>query len=73
MAEVAEANGNYSRATLYDNPLLTPEEIERVIQEDARDEGMTVEEYKASATFRREYLAEQAMKRIDVIQVEMGL
>lgn len=60
MAEIAESNGNYSRATLYDNPLLTQEDIQRILEEDARDEGMTVEEYKVTPTFRREYLAERA-------------
>ena len=29
MAEVAEANGSYAHRTIYDNPMLTPEQIER--------------------------------------------
>lgn len=59
IAEIAEANGNYERRTIYDNPLLTKEQIDQVIEDDARDDGMTVEEYKRSPTFRREYMAER--------------
>lgn len=69
MAEIAEANGNYSRATLYDNPLLTSEDVTRITEEDAKDEGMSVEEYKATPTFRREYLAERA---VDTTLTAMG-
>jgi hypothetical protein len=69
MAEIAEANGNYSRASLFDNPLLTPEDIARILDEDARDEGMTVEEYKRTPTFRREYMAERA---VDTTLTVMG-
>lgn len=59
MCERAEANGHLSRRLIYDNPRLTQERIEEFIAEDARDEGMTVEEYKQTPTFRREYLAQR--------------
>jgi hypothetical protein len=59
ICERAEALGHWSRKTLYDNPRLTPERISEFIAEDARDEGMTVEEYQATAVFRREYMAER--------------
>lgn len=54
---MAEANGTYSHCTLYDNPRLTPETIRAYLESDASALGMTVEEYKASADFRREWLA----------------
>ncbi len=57
MAERAESRGNYARRTLYDNPRLTPARIEKYIAEDAADEGQTPDEYRASDTFQREYLA----------------
>lgn len=63
IAEICEANGNYARRTIYDNPLLTRERIEQMIADDARDEGMTVEEYMASPTFRREYMAERIVDK----------
>lgn len=63
VAETAEANGTYERRTIYDNPRLTPERIEEFIAEDAKDEGMTVEEYIKTDTFRREYLAERVTNK----------
>ena len=59
ICERAEQLGHWSRRTIYDNPRLTPERIAEFIAEDARDEGLTVDEYQATATFRREYLAER--------------
>ena len=63
ICERAEANGHLSHKVIYDNPRLTPERIEEFIAEDARDEGMSVEEYKQTATFRREYLAERVVDK----------
>lgn len=48
---------SYDYATLYDNPRLTPEQIEAYLQADADELGMTREEYKASTHYRREWLA----------------
>ncbi len=57
MAERAESRGNYARRTLFDNPRLTPARIAQYIAEDAADEGQTPDEYRASDTFQREYMA----------------
>jgi len=59
ICEVAEANGNWTRKTIYDNPLLTQEQVDKFIADDARDNGYTVEEYVQTTEFRREYLAER--------------
>ena len=59
ICEHAEANGHLSNTTIYDNPRLRPERIQQFIEEDARDEGMTVEEYTQTATFQREYMAKR--------------
>ena len=59
ICEVAEVNGSHMRKTIHDNPLLTKTQIERFIEEDARDNGYTVEEYVRTPEFRREYLAER--------------
>lgn len=63
VTEAAEVTGNHAHRTLYQNPRLTPERIEEYIAEDARDEGMTPEEYIQTDTFRREYLAERVVDR----------
>lgn len=70
MAERAEANGNYARRTIYDNPRLTPEQITQFIEDDAKEEGMTREQYEATDTFRREYLAERVIDKLLVVVPE---
>jgi hypothetical protein len=64
MAERAEARGTYARRTIYDNPQLTPERIAAFIADDAKDEGMSVEQYMLSDDFRREHLAERVVNRL---------
>lgn len=67
VAERAEARGNYARRTVWDNPLLTKEQIQRFIETDAKDEGMTPEEYQRTDDFRREYLAERVVNKLLVV------
>jgi hypothetical protein len=59
ICEVAESNGSWMRKTIFDNPLLTQEQIKRFIEEDARDNGYSVDEYLKTSEFRREYMAER--------------
>lgn len=61
LSESAESNGSHIRRTLYDNPRLTKEEIETFIAQDAAMIGMTVEEFKDSDVFKREYLAQRVI------------
>jgi hypothetical protein len=70
IAERAEANGNFAKRTIYDNDLLTQEKIAAFIAADAKDEGMTPEEYKGTDTFRREYLAERVVNKLLVVLPE---
>lgn len=57
LAEKAEASGNYARRTVWDNSRLTTQQIEQFISDDAKDEGLTVEQYMNSTDFKREYMA----------------
>lgn len=60
-AELYEAAAKIGRAeheTLYQNPQLTHEQIEAVIEKAAQERGVGVETFKKSTYFRREYLAE---------------
>ncbi len=70
VAERAEANGNYARRTIYDNPRLTQERIAAFIAEDAKEDGLTPEAYVETDTFRREYLAERVIDRLLVVVPE---
>lgn len=64
LAEKAEGTANYARRTVWQNPLLTEAAIKAFIEQDAKDEGFTVEQYMASDAFRREYLAERVINRM---------
>lgn len=70
IAELAEANNNYARRTIHDNPLLTPERIAAFIEADAKDAGLSVEEYKLTDAFRREYMAERVVNKLLVVVPE---
>jgi hypothetical protein len=59
ICEIAEANGNWTRKTIFDNPLLSQAQVAKFIEDDAKDNGYTVEEYQRTTEFRREYLAER--------------
>lgn len=63
IAEKAEANGAYFNRDVWSNPLLTREQIEKFIADDAHDEGISVEAYMDSDDFRREYMAERVINR----------
>lgn len=65
-AEAAEANGNYFKATIYDNPLLTPEKIARAMVGATKGkiklkDAVEIAKNKGNienTTWRREYMAE---------------
>ena len=59
ICEVAEANGNWMRKTIFDNPLLTEAAVQKFVADDAKDNGFTVDEYIQTTEFRREYMAER--------------
>jgi hypothetical protein len=70
MTEQAEARGAYAHRTIYDNPRLSDAQREDFIRTDAEDEGLPVEEYKATDTFRREYMAERVVDKMLVVLPE---
>lgn len=48
----------YFHHTIYDNPRLSPPQIEAFIAKQAASRGQTTEAYKKSPSFRREFMAE---------------
>lgn len=64
IAEKAEANGAYFNRDVWANPLLTKEQITKFIEDDARDEGVSVEAYIESDDFQREYCAKRVINRL---------
>lgn len=72
LAERAELTGNFLRRSVFQNPMLTAEQLRAFIEQDARDEGLTPEDYQLTDTFRREYLAERVIDRLLVVVPEWG-
>lgn len=67
IAERAEAQGSYARRTLYQNPRLTPEQVQQFLEDDAKEEGLVVEEYVRTDEFRREWMAERFTNKLLVV------
>lgn len=67
IAERAEAKGNYARRTIYDNPLLTKEQVDQFLKDDAEEEGMSIEQYLLTDDFRREWLAERVTNKLLIV------
>ena len=61
IAEREEARGNYARRTWHDNPMLSDAQRDAVVREAAEEQAMTVEEYRQTPKYRREYLAERVI------------
>jgi hypothetical protein len=64
IAELAEANGAYFTRDVWANPRLTRAQIQKFIEDDARDEGVSVEAYMESDDFQREYCAKRVVNRL---------
>ncbi len=67
IAERAEAQGNFASRTLFDNPLLTEEQRNRFLEDDAREEGMTVEQYMQTDEFLREWMAKRVTNKLLIV------
>lgn len=70
IAEQAEADGNFAHRVITDNPRLTAAQIAEYVENEARDLGMSVEEYKASDTYQREHLAKRVVDRTLIVMGE---
>lgn len=62
LANLNEIHGSYVRRTIYASP-----DAERFIEEEAREAGQTVEEFKATDTFLRELMCERVVNPTKVI------
>lgn len=62
LADLNEIHGSYVRRTIYASP-----DAERYITEEAADAGLTVEQFKATDTFRRELLCERVVDATKVV------
>lgn len=72
MAEIAEREGNYAHRTIYDNPRITDSVRQQYLENDAADLGMSLDEYKESDIYQREWLARRVVDRSLVVIPEWG-
>lgn len=61
IANAAMALGAYAKRTIYDSGFESPEEIEQYIAEEAAKKNLSVEAFKATSTFKREFLSERVV------------
>lgn len=54
----AQGRGRFAQRSIYGHPRMTPEEVETFIAKEAGKRAMSVEEFKRTTYFRREFLAE---------------
>lgn len=57
LADLAESRDAYQRLTVYDSGFETREQIDAFIESEAAEKGLAVEVFKATGTFKREYLS----------------
>lgn len=61
IADAAAAIEAYQKRTIYDSGFETKEEIEQYIADEARKKNLSVEAFKATSTFRREFMSERVV------------
>jgi hypothetical protein len=66
----AMGRGNSARFTFDQNPLLTPERKAAIIAEEAAKRRMTVEEFRTTTVFRREFNAEFVIEQTRAVLPE---
>ncbi len=66
-ADMAAVMGHYRKLTIYNSGWETLEQIEAYIASEAAKKGLTVDAFKATSTFRREYLSERVIDEENVV------
>ena len=54
--QAAKARGRYSHRTIYQHPRLSQAEVEAVLEREAKLKGLTLEAFKRTTYYRREFL-----------------
>lgn len=62
VAMAARARGRYSHRTIYNHPRMTPAQVDAFLAKEATKKGQSLEEFKASSYFKREYLCEHVIE-----------
>lgn len=54
--EALKGQKRYVHRTIHHHPRLSPEDVEEILRTEARDKGLTLEAFKRTTYYRREYL-----------------
>lgn len=55
--ETMKGKGRHSHRTIYGHPRMSPEEVDAFLRKEAGKRGLTLEQFKQTSYYRREYLA----------------
>ena len=70
VAKSARRRGRYSHRTIYNHPRMSPARVEAYLQKEADKKGLTLEQFKQTTYYRREYLCEHVVEEARVIVPE---
>lgn len=60
----AEATGRCLQASIYDNPRLTPAQVEDILRKEAEKRFMSIDEFRKTTYCRREYFNEKVIEEL---------
>lgn len=72
IADAAAATSSYAKRTIYDSGFESPAEIEQYIADEAAKKNMSVEAFKATSTFKREFMSERVVDADKVVFPEFS-
>lgn len=70
VAKNAKRRGRYSHRTIYNHPRMTPAEVEAFLLKEAGNMGLTLEQFKQTTYYRREFMCEHVIEETRVIVPE---
>ena len=63
IAEASEGNGSYQHRHIYQNGTLSAQQIDKFLASQASSRGLTLEQFKNTSDFKREYMAQRVIDR----------
>lgn len=62
VAKAAKLRGRYSHRKIYDHPRMTPEEVDAFLRKEAAKKGLTLEAFKKTTYYLREFECQHVME-----------
>lgn len=73
VAMAHKARGRYAHRTIYEHPRMSSEEVERFLSKEAAKKGMTLEAFKRTTYYRREFLAMHVIEETRAVVPEWSM